>query len=120
MWVWVLSGAAYLAQEVGRQVLVDGEVPFLLGQAGESDGWGRLRGGISSAYVSQGARFQSLRRLWTRGDKRRRRLTFGAAKAEATARLRASLNMLAAGVCVRVFTEWLPMEQGRGGKARQG
>lgn len=40
--MWVLSGAAYLAQKVGRQVLVDREVPFLLGQAGESDGGRRL------------------------------------------------------------------------------
>lgn len=34
--------AAYLAQKVGRQVLVDGEVSFLLGEAGESDGGSRL------------------------------------------------------------------------------
>lgn len=59
VWVWVLSGAAYLAQEVGRQVLVDGEVPFLLGQAGESDGGRRLWVVDISVYVSRAGRFQS-------------------------------------------------------------
>ena len=43
----MLQEAAYLAKEVGREVLVDGQVSFLLGEAGESDGGGDLEFKVS-------------------------------------------------------------------------
>lgn len=76
----------YLAQKVAGQVLVNAESSFLLGEAGESDGWRHLElwKSVSDAKY--------LLLSTTSG------LALGAAKAEARARLRASLNIVKASI----------------------
>ena len=89
-------GNLYLSQEIGRQVLVDAECSFLLGDAGESDGGRDLEergeGQYNAIREAVAIRFFALTmELVATGTR-----TLEALRAEATARLRPNLNMAAA------------------------
>lgn len=82
---------AYLSEQISREVLVDAESSPLLCNAGHSDRRGHLHARVSTEVSGAGPSEYGFEAQFARCFYS----TFGAAKAEANARLRPSLNIVA-------------------------